>query len=263
MNIELQLPVKHVQVNQGFGETFLWYDKNRKKLVDFYKNIGLESHNGIDFKTKNGCSLYSAIDGKVHYSGKGRDGGICIMIYSECGTHGVLYYHNKKNFVRNGDEVKKGDLIGEADNTGKYTTADHLHFDLYLLKDGRILNRSNGHNGRIDPSSYFTTLYNGVKIKNKDWDKSVAYHRYYREKSYWAEYWYRFTPLGLNNKWTMDGRFVQRQLKARKLPLLNTEQVNAILYGGWDFKFVINPSMRPIYTNLKKSEYSEGVVPFL
>lgn len=252
MNIELQLPVKDVQLTQDFALNYL----------DFYKDMGLDGHPGIDLRAKNGCNLHCAIDGYVHWQGKGADGGICIMIYSEDETHGILYYHNQKNFVKKNDKVKRGDLIALADNTGKYTTGNHLHFELYLLENKQIINRDNGFNGRIDPGPYFKYTYNGIEIKNKDKYKSNAYHRYGRKKSYMAEFWYRFTPLGVTNKWTLDGRWVQKQLRKRNLPLLTTEQVNAILYGGWDFEAVINTAMREHWGWLKKSEFEDGMISF-
>ncbi len=60
--MKLALPVKDILVNQPFGVNY----------VDFYKGLGLEGHNGIDFKTKIGCSVLAAHDGEVTYAGMGQ-----------------------------------------------------------------------------------------------------------------------------------------------------------------------------------------------
>jgi murein DD-endopeptidase MepM/ murein hydrolase activator NlpD len=240
----LLLPVKDILVTQYFGENWL----------DFYAKLGMKGHNGIDFTTRRGCVVLASHDGIVNHAGKDGDGGIGIEISSTMAGEGIktLYYHLKTVSVYTGNEVKAGQVIGLADNTGKYTTGDHLHFGLKLIKSGVTLNKGNGYNGAIDPSSYF--------IRN--WDKSAAYHRYGRKGNSLVDFWFRFTPLGVKNQWTESGRWVQRQLKNKRLPLLSTEQVNALIYGAWDFESVINPSMRPLWGWLTKDEYNRGEKAF-
>ncbi len=59
-------------------------------------------------------------------------------------------------------EVKAGDLIGYADNTGApfESSGTHLHFALALLDaHGAALGLDNGYNGYVDPTPYFNGYY--------------------------------------------------------------------------------------------------------
>jgi len=184
-------------------------------------------------------------------------GGISIELLSNEKGEGfkTIYYHLKEAKVFKGDKIKEGQVIGLADNTGKYTTGDHLHFALKITNNGQTVNSNNGYLGAIDPAPYF-------KI-GKNWDKSSAYHRYGRNRNWLAEYWLRFAPAKENNQWANSGRWIQRQLAklGLKAPLTG-EQTNAIIYGGWDFEAVINPAMYEIWGWVTKNEYERGVRPF-
>ena len=152
-----------------------------------------------------------------------------------------------------GQDVITGAKIGLADNTGKYTTGSHLHFGLKKTDQySNTVNLNNGYRGAINPAQYFS----------KNWDKPRAYHRYGRKGNPLVDFWFRFTPIKIKNRWANSGRWVQKQLKKRRLPLLNTVQVNALLYGGWDFEAVINPAMYELYSQITKYEYEAGIRPF-
>jgi hypothetical protein len=44
---------------------------------------------------------------------------------------------------------------------------------------------------------------------------------------------------------------------------LRSEEVNALIYGGWGFDEVLNPALRPIWALLKKDEWLKTKkVPF-
>lgn len=234
--LELRLPVKDVCVNQPFGMNF----------VDFYQKLGYKGHNGIDFKAKNGCPLYACFDGIINYCGTDSQGGIQVDIWNR-GGYKAIYYHLKDYNVTQGQEVKAGDIIGHADNTGLYTTGDHLHFGLKEVNSkGETLNWNNGYNGATDPAPYFTMAYNGFKIGNKDWDKSRSYHRYYRE-----------AKRNLANE-MKTALYIAKRLK--RLP--NNEEINMAVWGGWDIESIMNQAMYEITSQLKKSEYLEGQRPF-
>ena len=52
----------------------------------------------------------------------------------------TLYGHLNKSFVRSGQWVEQGQLIGEMGTTG-YSTGNHLHFTIY--EHGRLVNPFN------------------------------------------------------------------------------------------------------------------------
>jgi len=231
MNTKLLLPVKDIIVNQPFGVNY----------VDFYKGLGLDGHNGIDFKAKIGCPVYATHNGIVSWAGKDGDGGIGVSIVSTMSGNGykTINYHLSKALVNKGELVEAGQEIGLAGNTGKYTTGAHLHFGLKEIHNGDTINYDNGYKGAIDPSQYF----------KKDWDKSNAYHRYDRPREYWAEFKMRF-----KNPW------LHKQLNNRGCiyKIYDNEFINALVYGGWDFNSVINPAMYDIWGWSKKNEYENG-----
>jgi len=237
MKIELAVPIEDVCVTQSFGVNYL----------SFYKEMGLLGHNGIDFKSQN-AYCYAAINGTVLFSGQGQDGGECIMIVNDMAgeSYGVLYYHLEARLVKTGDKVKMFDKIGVCDNTGKYTTGGHLHFELYLTKkNGIIKDRGNGYNGRINPAQYFVYASSRKQIKNKDWDKSRSYHRYFREKRDFK-------------KEVSNLMFLIKTLK--RTP--TTEQLNAYTYGSWTIDDIKNPALFELYSQKTKSQILSHEYPF-
>ena len=78
--MNLLLPVRDIRINQGFGLNYL----------DFYKQWGLNGHNGVDFEAYTGCPVTSAHEGKVVFAGKDNDGGISVEV-----TNCDLYTKNQ------------------------------------------------------------------------------------------------------------------------------------------------------------------------
>ncbi len=243
--IKLKLPIKDIYITQPFGVNYL----------NFYQKLGMRGHNGIDFRARRGCPILASHDGKVIYSARDGGGGISVVLWNKEKRYKTIYYHNLKNKVRVGQKIKAGKIIALADNTGKYTTGNHLHMGFkFTDENGATINKKNGYNGAVDHACYF----------KRNWNKSNAYHRYGRERSWLAEYWLRFAPNKVNNQWANSGRWIHRQLsKMGVKPPLSGEQINALIYGGWDFGTVINPSMYVTHWGwLTKTEFKNGDKPF-
>lgn len=215
----LRLPLQHISVTQPWGVNF----------VDFYQKMGLTGHPGVDFRAKDGCPLFAANGGNVIKSGTFSDGGLGIEIAHPSG-YSTFYYHLKECLVSVGDKVIAGDLIGYCDNTGKYTTGDHLHFELRTAE------------GKINPAGYFTKAFDGTDIGPKDWDKSRCYHRYYRK-----------AKRNLANE-MKTALYIAKVLK--RMP--NNEEINMAVWGGWDMESIRNPAMYEITSQLTKGEYLSG-----
>lgn len=237
-NIKLYLPLKQIAVTQPFGVNYL----------DFYKNLGMKGHNGIDFQAHNGCPCYATHYGFVTYAGMDGDGGISVTLTDKVNHFKTIYYHLKSVACAVGDKVQSGQIIGYCDNTGSMTTGSHLHFGMKFLDDNNFntLDYNNGYFGAVDPSPYFTNAFNGFKIGNKDWDKSRCYHRYYRE-----------AKRNLANE-MKTALYMAKRLK--RLP--NNEEINAAIWGGWDMEAILNPALYTIWSQLKKDEYNSGLRPF-
>jgi murein DD-endopeptidase MepM/ murein hydrolase activator NlpD len=114
-----------------------------KNGVPFYKDLGLDGHNGIDWKAPIGTCLYAPVQGDIVFvRGDNNDGyGECIVILSNIFKvddkeyrYAVIEAHLSEEYVNVGDHVLQGDLIGLTGNTGKYTTGPHLHEGFRLLE---------------------------------------------------------------------------------------------------------------------------------
>jgi murein DD-endopeptidase MepM/ murein hydrolase activator NlpD len=90
-------------------------------------------HDGIDFSGKSGSAILSAGDGVVTFAGEKQGYGRLIEVNhgDDCFTR---YAHSKLIFVKQGDVVKKGQVIALMGSSGR-ATGTHLHFEVY--KHGR------------------------------------------------------------------------------------------------------------------------------
>lgn len=118
-------------------------------------------HLGIDI-SRGGCGadILAAAKGKVLVSEKNEFQTQVIVI-----GHGLIdghryrtgYAHLRERFVKVGDEVEAGDVIGKLGNTGVFSTGCHLHF--FMKKDRRRVDpwRRLQQNAAIDPDAPTST----------------------------------------------------------------------------------------------------------
>jgi len=97
----------------------------------------LEFHTGVDISAKPGTPIRSPADGKVEKVWYDRALGLTIKIRHGYGIE-TLYGHLSKVLVREGEEVKRGQVIGLVGNTGSRSTGPHLHYEVRLR--GRAVN---------------------------------------------------------------------------------------------------------------------------
>jgi hypothetical protein len=190
MQLKLERPLKTWKVTQKFG--------NKNSAL-----YGTAGHNGIDLYTKHGTPIYAAHDGLASYQVDDKGGhGVVVITDKEYDYEGTqcyfktIYWHlcdslkepqfkspisDKTGFI----QVKCGDLIGYADNTG-HSTGDHLHFGLKPVAKGENwgtwynLAQNNGYYGAIDPEPFLppvvtgVTSYFGVNLKYGDKGHEVS-----------------------------------------------------------------------------------------
>lgn len=87
-------------------------------------------HSGVDIKTHANDDVHAAFDGEVILSGPFSGYGNCIKIKHGNGLV-TLYGHQSKNFVKVGDHVEAGQVIGLTGRTGRATT-EHVHFEIFF-----------------------------------------------------------------------------------------------------------------------------------
>ena len=127
---------------------------------------GKRRHSGVDLKTKANDEIVAAFDGVVVASGPYFGYGNCIRIKHAYGLE-TLYSHQSKNFVKKGDKVKAGQVIGLTGRTGRATT-EHLHFEMSFggrrLDPAIIFDHSNH---KLKAATLHLTKGKGVKsVKN-------------------------------------------------------------------------------------------------
>lgn len=160
MNLELYLPIKPFLVTQKFGET---------ASLSYYKSNGInfKGHNGIDVAATHGQSIRASHDGWCSVEVDNNQGhGVVITTNTAYAYKGkdvyfkTIYWHMIDNIpVKNGQQVKAGDVIGYANSTG-LSTGDHLHWALKPCdKKGNTLEFYNGYYGCIDPWPYALETY--------------------------------------------------------------------------------------------------------
>jgi murein DD-endopeptidase MepM/ murein hydrolase activator NlpD len=102
-------------------------------------------HSGVDFAGKLGSEIIAVASGVVVESGERNGYGGMVKINHGNGFQ-TRYAHTKKNLIKIGDVVKKGQVIALMGSTGR-STGPHVHFEVY--KYGRP----------VDPASYINRTH--------------------------------------------------------------------------------------------------------
>jgi lipoprotein NlpD len=89
---------------------------------------GHSFHDGIDISAPAGTAVLAAEDGEVIYSDFLRGYGNCIIVRHTQGL-ATVYAHNQSNGVREGQRVRRGEVIGKVGDSGR-TTGANLHFEV-------------------------------------------------------------------------------------------------------------------------------------
>jgi len=192
-------------------------------------------NNGIDFACKRGTPVFATHSGIITWAGEDAQGGVGVTIKGN--GFKTINYHLLSVSVKTGKEVEGGDLIGVSDNTGIYTTGDHLHFGFKEI-DGRgnTLNWDNGYRGAIDPSPHFF----------KNWDKPPVWSGYGQIKIGWGG-----RKLGQE--------FMAKAILTKELNRIPTNtEIKAFVYGGWSIEDIKNPNLLRKAIYLTKEQFLNG-----
>ena len=101
---------------------------------------GKRSHEGVDIFAPKRTPVVAALDGVVTGVREGGIGGKVVWLRPTGQNYTLYYAHLDEQLVREGQLVKKGDVVGLVGNTGNArTTPPHLHFGIY------------GYGGAVDP----------------------------------------------------------------------------------------------------------------
>ena len=107
---QFQWPVARGEVASGFG----------------VRNGAM--HDGVDIDAPVGTPVYAADGGVVIFSGTLHGYGNTVIIRHDA-SYATVYGHNQRNLVREGQQVTRGQQIGEIGRSGR-TTGANLHFEV-------------------------------------------------------------------------------------------------------------------------------------
>jgi murein DD-endopeptidase MepM/ murein hydrolase activator NlpD len=102
-----------------------------------YSRFGMPGHEGVDIRALNNTNIYCCADGVVYRVHNDPDPRVSaygkhVRVRHKDG-YKTVYGHLARPLVREGQELKAGELLGKADSTGA-STGSHLH--LTLKRDG-------------------------------------------------------------------------------------------------------------------------------
>lgn len=122
----LQTPVDAARISSKFG-------MRRHPILGYNK-----MHKGVDFAAGSGTPVYAAGNGVISKAGRHGGYGNYVRIRHRDGISSA--YAHLKGFasgIKNGVNVKQGQVIGYVGSTGR-STGPHLHYE--VLKNGKQIN---------------------------------------------------------------------------------------------------------------------------
>jgi len=116
-----------------------------------YNGVPKSPHAGTDFRAPTGTAIKAPFAGKVILTGDHYYAGKSVYIDSGNGVISLLFHMNEID-VKEGDHVRKGQIVGKSGSSGR-VTGPHLHYGLSLA--GQY----------VDPVPFFDTSVTAL-LKN-------------------------------------------------------------------------------------------------
>ncbi len=123
-------------------------------------------HYGMDFTAKTGTPIYATADGVVKHAGWKANGYGKHVVINHGFGYETLYGHMSKVAVKNGQKVKRGQVIGYVGNTG-LSAGPHCHYEVHV--NGKKVNPINFYYNDLTPEMY-TRLRKMAKEENQSLD---------------------------------------------------------------------------------------------
>lgn len=120
-----------------------------RRIDPYYKK--LKFHYGVDFSAPKGTPIYATGDGVVAKTKRSKRGFGNHVVIDHGYGYESLYAHMTKYTVRNGQKVRRGDIIGYVGSSGK-STAPHLHYEVH--KDGKKINPAYYFHNDLSPEEF-------------------------------------------------------------------------------------------------------------
>lgn len=107
------------------------------RITQRFKPKSNRKHKGVDLAGKKNSPIFATAKGRVVYVGRKFRGYGLMILMEHVDGFSSLYSHLNKAFVKSGQYVEKGHLLGGMGRTGR-ATGVHLHFE--LMKDKNPIN---------------------------------------------------------------------------------------------------------------------------
>jgi murein DD-endopeptidase MepM/ murein hydrolase activator NlpD len=88
-------------------------------------------HKGVDISAPTGTPVHATADGIVIHADSSLSGYGRLVVLDNGGGYQTWFAHLSRFYVRVGQTVRRGDLIGAVGATGR-ATAPHLHYEVHL-----------------------------------------------------------------------------------------------------------------------------------
>ena len=120
-NFPNDLPIDSIQNHLiiGFGQ----------KIHPIYKIQ--KFHNGIDIQAEKGTPVKATLSGQVEIAKESQSGHGKHVILKSNDNVKVIFAHLDSIYVKTGEYVNKGDIIGKVGNTG-LSIKNHLHYEILI-----------------------------------------------------------------------------------------------------------------------------------
>lgn len=115
----------------------LEWPTNSYRITQYYN----WRHTGLDIGNSTGQPIYAAENGKVEAAGWNNSGYGYYIIINHGGGLKTLYAHLSRIHIKNGQNIQRGQVIGDIGSTGR-STGPHLHFEVRI------------NNARVNPLGY-------------------------------------------------------------------------------------------------------------
>lgn len=142
-------PSVHQPIPKDTEKLFSWPLSGR--LTSRFGPRNGSFHDGIDIAAPVGTPVRAAASGRVIFSDALRGYGNVVIVKHANGFT-TVYAHHRRNLVKDGQIVKRGEIIGEVGETGR-VTGPSLHFEVRSGKNAR------------NPLHYLTPVHHATQRK--------------------------------------------------------------------------------------------------
>ncbi|MDN3646757.1 M23 family metallopeptidase [Pontixanthobacter aestiaquae] len=124
VSIPSRMPLDHARLTSGYGMRTHPVLRQRR------------AHKGIDLAAPTGTPIYATADGIVSKAERFSSYGLYVSMEHGAGVQ-TRFAHMSRIAVADGQNVKKGDIIGYVGSTGR-STGPHLHYEVRIA--GKAVN---------------------------------------------------------------------------------------------------------------------------